>query len=376
MNILVNIDENLDAEDLIESIYESTQMSVYIREIVQKYFKPRFDTNSNSYFQSEEFALRIMNARQRAIQSFSLYENRDKDHWRLHFNHILSLEFDEDFCDFHHKWLTDYHDISSDPDLNALVKVIQSILERKGYDYETIMLVDDLKVNALINMAEEMDESKVYQAISKNLTLEMVHIPHFEHHIEVIESTVLQFSGDVLSPVTVQPNYNFARLLKLANISSAEYKEYVQDFFDLDLDEFNENWLNFRSLKKGREKSLLHIGELMSIIEYTPTDSTALFACNASVLEMLKVHPDETMIISGGFIGLYDFKNETGVLRGIDPSRSYVILADTGALLPSRYCSKNKDLYNPISVNMKIPGRFMETIIRQINGISKKGLKF
>lgn len=204
---------------------------------------------------------------------------------------------------------------------DAVVDIIHQLHPEHSIE-EIAQISSDLIVNATIEAGEEHDNSRPIDGV-KGINTVCAYVPLPEAHDDP-NTVFTSFWTERSSSTTIKPDKTFLSFLKLANISTDEWKAAVFDMHDLDLDceldddaftyEFQRKqaWSEVRQEADESQPSLVQAEELVYAIDNCPYGFTPLVSFSMPIEDIITRDWNTTIRITGGILGLHDFINGSG----------------------------------------------------------------
>jgi hypothetical protein len=207
-----------------------------------------------------------------------------------------------------------------------LVKDAIVDMMRELHDQECADRVENTVSEAILNTTIESgrnhDASKPLDAI-KGIQTICAYVP-LSHEKSDHADVFTTFWSDRSNSTTIKPSKEFLEFLKLANISTSEWKDAVLEIHDVDLEgsldddaftfeiERVHAWQKTHQDADDSKPSLVDVEELVYAIDNCPFGFTPLVSFSMPIEELVHRDWNEPIKLTGGILGLHDFINGSG----------------------------------------------------------------
>lgn len=180
----------------------------------------------------------------------------------------------------------------------------------------------EMIVAATIEAGKEHDRSRPIDGI-KGINTVCAYVPLPEEHDDAT-TVFTSFWSERSSAATIKPDAAFLSFLKLANISTDDWKSAVYQVHDIDVDEPVDDdaftyeierriaWENVYQESDESRPSLVDAEELVYAIDNCPFGFTPLVAFNMPVEDVITRDWNAPIKVTGGILGLHDFISGSG----------------------------------------------------------------
>lgn len=204
---------------------------------------------------------------------------------------------------------------------DAIVDMMRELHAQECFD-RIDRTVSEAILNSTIEAGKQHDVSKPLDAI-KGIQTICAYVPLSHEKSDPVD-VFTTFWSDRNNSTTIKPDREFLEFLRIANISTNEWKDAVLEIHDIDLEgnldddaftfeiERVQAWRKAHQDADDTKPALVDVEELVYAIDNCPFGFTPLVSFSMPIEELVHRDWNEPIKLTGGILGLHDFINGSG----------------------------------------------------------------